>query len=74
MFKSTINILNIIKKYRSYSYYNNRDNGYNVYTTDKGRKDEILIREASPEQVYNKIKPKYLVTYNSKKELIKEWK
>jgi len=63
-----------IERYRSYSYYSNRDNGYNVYTTDRGRKDEILMREASPERIFNEINPKYLVTYNSNKELIKEWK
>ena len=62
-----------IERYRSYSY-SNRDNGYDVYTTDRGHKDEILMREASPENIFNTIKPKYLVTYNQNKELIKEWK
>lgn len=63
-----------IERYRSYSYYNNRDDGYNVYTTDRGHKDEILMREASPEKIYNMINPKYLVTYDINKKLIKEWK
>ena len=63
-----------IERYRSYFYYSNRDNGYNVYTTDRGNKDETLMREATPERIFNEINPKYLVTYNSKKELIKEWK
>jgi len=58
----------------SYSNYDKRNETYNVYTTTKGRKDEIFMREASPENVFNTIKPKYLVTYNVNKELIKEWK
>ena len=67
-----------IERQRYYSYYhysnNKRDENYNVYTTLKGRKDEIFIKEASPKHVFNTINPKYLVTYNSNKELIKEWK
>jgi len=58
----------------SYSNYDRKNETYNVYTTSKGRKDEIFMREASQEHVFNTIKPKYLVTYNSKNELIKEWK
>jgi predicted glutamine amidotransferase len=65
-----------IERYRDYwrYSYNKRDETYSVYTTTKGRKDGIFMREASPEQVYNAINPKYLVTYNQNKEIIKEWK
>lgn len=65
-----------IERYRNYYYYysNNNNDTYNVYTTNKGYKDQLIIREASIEQIYNNIKPKYLVTYNINKELIKEWK
>lgn len=67
-----------IEKYSDYSwrysYHNSRPTVYNVYTTNKGRRDESIMREASPEQIFNKINPKYLVTYNSNKEMIKEWK
>jgi len=62
-----------IERYRGYSYYNS-DYKYNVYTLNKGHKDEIIIKDASMEQVFNKINPKYLVTYDSNKKLIKEWK
>jgi len=58
----------------SYSNYDKKNETYNVYTTTKGRKDEIFMREASPQHVFNTINPKYLVTYNVNKELIKEWK
>jgi len=62
-----------IERYRGYNYYSRREDRYNIYTTNKGHKDEIIIREASIEQVYNKIQPKYLITYDSNKKLIKEW-
>jgi len=68
-----------IERQRHYSYYHytnydKKNEVYNVYTTTKGRKDEIFMREASLEKVFDTINPKYLVTYNSNKELIKEWK
>jgi hypothetical protein len=63
-----------IERYRDYSYYNKRESTYNVYVTIKGHRDERIIENSLPEQVYNKINPKYLVTYNDKKEIIKEWK
>jgi len=62
-----------IERYRGYSYYNS-DYKYNVYALSKGHKDEVIIRDASIEQVFNKIKPKYLVTYDKNKNIIKEWK
>ena len=35
---------------------------------------ETILYNATLEQIYNKLKPKYLVTYNSNKEKIKEFK
>jgi len=58
-----------------YSYNKDRKNyTYDVYTMNKGRRDEKIMGSASPEQIFNKLNPKYLVTYNQNKELIKEWK
>ena len=64
----------IVKKYRNYSYYSRYNDLYDVYTTNRGHRDENILRETSILNIFNKFKPKYLVTYNSKKELIKEWK
>jgi len=64
----------IVKKYRNYSYYSRHDDLYDVYTTSRGHRDENILRETSILNIFNKFKPKYLVTYNNKKELIKEWK
>ena len=47
---------------------------YNVYTLNKGYKDKRIIDEKSVGHVFNQIKPKYLVTYDSNKNIIKEWK
>jgi len=65
----------IIKKYRSYSYYSSRyDNYYSVYTSSRGYKDEEILENKSLLEIYNKFAPKYLVTYDTNKKLIKEWK
>ena len=64
----------IVKKYRNYSYYSRYNDLYDVYTTNRGHRDENILRETSILNIFNKFKPKYLVTYNNKKELIKEWK
>jgi len=65
----------IVKKYRNYSYYSSRYNDlYDVFTTSRGYEDENILKETSILNIYNKFKPKYLVTYNSKNKLIKEWK
>ena len=70
-----------IKKYyyidRYYGYWRHSSNTepkYSVYTLNKGHKDERIIDEKSIEYVYNQIKPKYLVTYDKNKNIIKEWK
>jgi len=41
---------------------------------NRGHKDERIIDEKSIEYVYNQIKPKYLVTYDKNKNIIKEWR
>lgn len=64
-----------IERYRSYSYYNNRrDDTYNVYSINRGHKDNRIIENASQDHIYNKIQPKYLVTYDLNKKMIKEFK
>ena len=70
-----------IKKYyyidRYYGYWRHSSNTepkYSVYTLNKGHKDERIIDEKSIEYVYNQIKPKYLVTYDKNKNIIKEWR
>jgi len=55
-------------------YYRSNEYQYNVYTMSKGHKDELIIKEGTIEQVFNKIKPKYLITYDKNKNIIKEWK
>ena len=68
-----------IERYSDYSWHYNynkdqKNYTYDVYTTNKRRRDEKIMGSASPEQIFNKLNPKYLVTYNQNKELIKEWK
>jgi len=71
-----------IKKYyyidRYYGYWryssSNTEPKYNVYTLNKGYKDERIIDEKPVGHIFNQIKPKYLVTYDSNKNIIKEWK
>ena len=70
-----------IKKYyyidRYYGYWrysSSTEPKYNVYTLNKGYKDERIIDEKSVGHIFNQIKPKYLVTYDINKNIIKEWR
>ena len=76
--KYYVEINGVLNRYYIQKYYNywryNSEVKYSVYTLNKGHKDERIIDEKSIEYVYNQIKPKYLVTYDSNKNIIKEWK
>lgn len=65
-----------VKKDRNYYHWNSnyQDYTYSVYTLKGWRTDEEIISKISLDRVYNKINPKYLTTYNSNHEIIKEWK
>ena len=68
-----------IERYSDYSWrysYNKEPKNYtyDVYAMSKGHRDEKIMGSASPDQIFNKLNPKYLVTYNQNKEIIKEWK
>lgn len=68
-----------IKENRKYSWsysYNdkNRNKTYDVYTYYRGRTDEECLCDISPKTIFDKYKPKYLISYKSNGELIKEWK
>lgn len=64
----------IVKENRNYGYSYNRTKSYNVYTSNRGNCDEQLWTEKTLMKVFEEYKPKYLVSYKSNGEIIKEWK
>lgn len=61
------------RKY-SWSYSYNKNKTYDVYTYYRGNRDEECLSDVTPKTIFDKYKPKYLVSYKSNGELIKEWK
>lgn len=64
----------IVSKYRRYGWYNNYNDTYDVYDSYRNRKNEQVLTEVTLETIFTKYKPKYLVTYKSNGELIKQWR
>jgi hypothetical protein len=62
-----------VEKHRNYSYYNNNHN-YDLYDSDRNRKNQRIMTDVSLNTIFSKYNPKYLVTYKNNGELIKEWK
>lgn len=64
-----------ISRYNRWHYsYTNYEYKYDISDNKRNRPNEKIDREISIERVFEKYKPHYLITYNSKGELIKEWK
>jgi hypothetical protein len=62
-----------VGKYYSYRGYNHNDT-YELYNSDRNRKNERIMSDVSLDTIFSKYKPMYLVTYKTNGELIKEWK
>jgi hypothetical protein len=63
---------NLRKTYRWHSY--NKENYYDVYYKESNKTKDRIETEVELKYIYDKYKPKYLITYKSNGELIKEWK
>ncbi len=63
-----------VTKYRSYGYYSNHNEKYNVFDSHRNKKNELVLSESTLEAIFTKYKPKYLITYKSNGELIKKWR
>lgn len=58
----------------SYGWCSSNRREYDVYNSYKNRKNERIMNDVTLETIFTKYKPKYLVTYKSNGELIKEWR
>ncbi|MFC8686053.1 hypothetical protein [Brevibacillus porteri] len=63
-----------ISKHRNHSWSRNSSVRYDVYDSHRNRKNEKILENATLEAIFQKYKPKYLVTYKTNGELIKKWR